>query len=423
MAKEDSLFFYSLLFFSKICLLFFALFLPWHGAITVFLPPIFRFWKEGLIVLLFLIVLILEFRLWWRHVWPRNYISSFFAFSFLVWIGVLLFLNDDPSTAAIAARYLGMGVLVFLLVSRLLQHLDALKKKEWIAQFSSFFIFSAFLSVLFATWAKFLGGFEILKHFYSQTISSWVPGQIIPLYHETSGHIRFQGASSGPTEFSHLLFVGIFLLPFLRVKKWIKIFLGIVFLFGILESFSRAAFLGTVLFFLFLFWKDIIGFLKKKNFPPRIVRQFFIIFICIFGLFALFFGQERSLFTRSGTAEHFFRPIEAFRLGLHSPIVGQLGKIGPAARSKNLEENHDDTAMISENVFVDIFVQTGILGVLFIFGFFVFCFLESESLGKIFILISFLLANMATLFDMTPIALAFFLVFAFFLKRDTKIKR
>jgi hypothetical protein len=99
-------------------------------------------------------------------------------------------------------------------------------------------------------------------------------------------------------------------------------------------------------------------------------------------------------------------------------LLGNLGGIGPAARARNLSENNDDSAFIAENVFADYWVQMGLSGLILGIGFFIALFLETQKPQKIFIASAFLMANMATIFDMSPISILFFIIFVLFSNRS-----
>jgi len=99
---------------------------------------------------------------------------------------------------------------------------------------------------------------------------------------------------------------------------------------------------------------------------------------------------------------------------MYRPFTGNLGRLGPSARAKNLKEYNDDKAMIAENVFADYFAQMGLLGLALAVGFFVFLFRETAPQAWPFLVGTIVLANTATIFDMTPVSIFFFLLFAFF---------
>ena len=390
-----------------------ALLLPFHGLISVALPEGFRFWKEGLVGIAIVLLLVTELIHLFKIKMLRLSQSESWALCFLVWLGALVVLRSDTQTAIVAARYLGMGIGVFFIFSRLLRVLGATTQRKLFHVFSITFLFSCVLSVLFGIWAKFGGGFDVLSSIYSGTISSWVPGQSTPLYHEVDGFIRMQGGSSGPIEFAYLILISFFLLliPHGRTSRFhtlLRIIGGLLFLFALFQSASRIAFGLAVLGVLFSLGQSLR--LPRK----RVVTGLLVIIL----LGAGFIMGNKTLNTkfvqRVGTSEHFTKPVEAFRMGLTSPITGNLGALGPSARATNLKENNDDSALIAENVFADVFAQTGVVGLVLLIGFFVTLFLVSSPLFYPILIATLVAINSATLFDMIPIAMTFCILFAFF---------
>ena len=393
-----------------------ALLLPWHGAITVFLPDFARYWKEIILLLFFA-------GFCWEVVKSKQIPLTpflkggskelFFAGLFLLYGLVLVAFSAEKGTALVAFRYLGLGLAVYLLFSLLAEKIAGFRR-DFFKNFTKPFIFSAVLSTLFGAWIKFGNGAEIARKFYSQTISSWVPGQKIPLWHEAGDFIRLQGASSGPIEFSHILLVALFLTTISRIDRVYKTIIYAILWFGIYQSHSRAAILAGLLIFLFNFISPLIkgarGICKKK---------ISIIFSIIFIFFAGFWGIKNTNFLqRAGTSDHFTRPIEAAQFGLDNIFSNNLGKLGPAARAKNLREKNDDKALIAENVFVDVFAQMGIIGLILYLGFFWALWQNLRPNFRGFLLVALLTMNLATIFDMTPVAIAYFLVFWLGVKKN-----
>ena len=390
----------------------FALLLPLHGAVSVFLPEIFVFWKEGLIVILAFILGVLEFKFWLAHPtssWKKSFqVSEILAILFLVFLGLLV-LREPSFYSLLAARYLGIFFLVFLIFSRFL-HFFPQKRQKWFEIFSRYFVLSSAASIFFGIFSKFLGGSEKLAAFYSPVVSSWVPGQALPIFHATSsGTIRISGASSGPIEFSHLILGAFFCLFFTQFSRGVKIFLALLFLFAIYQSYSRAALLA-----LFLGGAIWVG----QNFGLEIWRKsqkkfkISVIFLAIFGATLTAFFAPKIL-TRAGDFDHFVRPLTAARAGLESPIFGALSDFGPAARQRNLKQKNDDRAPIAENVFADYFAQMGVLGLVLALGFWGSIFWRSDKKFFCVLIPAFALANFATIFEMTPIAIFAGILLAF----------
>ncbi len=386
-----------------------AALLPWHGAITVFLPEPFRWWKEGVILLLIGLVLWSE----WRAVETgkkfKFSIAEFCALGFLIVGGTLAATSTDVPTASIAMRYLSLPLLIFFAWSIWFQNPKNSRTKH-LELFAQIFVPSCLLATAFGFWVTNFGGAEIVQDFYSTTISSWVPGQTIPLWHEINGVARLQGASSGPIEFSHLLVAALALVPLLKRGKIQTILLVVVLGIGIWFSASRAALLGALIIIAWWGWKAL---------PPKISRKDIALTGVLLGILCLFFlGTYTSFLQRAGTNEHFTRPIAAFSAGTENIIQGHIGQWGPAARGKNLIEHNSDKAPVAENVFADWWVQLGIFGLAFGLGWFVAVLTGLSSSGIGFGIAVIVLINFATVFDMTPIALAWGTILAMWQKEE-----
>lgn len=408
-------------------LLFFLLiFLPWHGIITVFLPKPFLFWKEIILVLFFIFSLnFKQIKKFLKEEKVKNFKSSFFwAILFLIWLFILAILNQFNYYSIIAIRYLGIGFFVFCLFSYYFSHSQKFKKKT--EKSLIYFVYFCVLAVLFGIWSKFGNGFEILSNFYSPTISSWVPGQTIPIFHKTNEFIRIQGASSGPIEFSHLLLVAFFLLLFSKplkltflkkaYKNWTLI---IILFFGIFQSFSRSAILSAMVLGIIYWWQTKTPFNKITKKTTKIGY----ILLILFSSFFLFYKTNflyKNIIQRAGTSAHLTRPLEAIKTGLKNPFFGRLGSIGPAARIRNLKEKDNDQALIAENIFADYFAQTGFVGLILSLGFFITLFFQVAKKYWGFLIIILLTANLATIFDMTPLSIIYFLILAFLIERSKK---
>ncbi len=384
-----------------------AALLPWHGAITVFLPEPFRWWKECVILLLIGLVLWSEWRAAQAGKSFRFSITEFCALGFLFLGGAIAATSADVSTATIAMRYLGLPLLTFFVWSIWFQN-PKNERASHLKLFAQIFISSCLLATAFGFWITNLGGVDLVQNFYSTTISSWVPGQTIPLWHEINGVARLQGASSGPIEFSHLLVAALALVPLLKRGKIHTTFLVLIICTGIWLSASRAALLGALIILAWWGWQTL---------PQKVSRKEIMLTGLLVGILGiLFIGTQTDILKRAGTNEHFTRPIAAFSTGTQNILTGHLGQWGPAARAKNLTQYNIDKAPIAENVFADWWVQLGILGLAFGLGWFVAVLAGLSNSGLGFGIATIILVNFATVFDMTPLALAWGTILAMWQK-------
>lgn len=373
--------------------------LPLHGALSVFLPPAFRFWKEVFLGILLLIVVGIEL---WGTPKKLSLLEGVSLF-FCALVGGQVLFGSDVFLGLVAARYLVMGFVTFLIFSRLWGRVS--DRFLWRQCLLTALILASVLSVLFGMWAQFFGGFDILRDFYSSTISSWVPGQTLPLYHQAGESIRMQGMSSGPIAFSHILVCSLFGLLLVRGSRWLKVFLGILLVFGVWFSLSRSAVGAVVLL-------GIISIFRTLNVSRRVAVSVFLGGGMVFLGGGLFLSDSfDSLWSRAGTSDHITRPVEAFSNGIQKPFVGHFSQAGPAARMRNMQEHNTDQAFIAENVFADYFYQLGVGGLLLGLAFWGIAFWRSSFEGRLWAVISFLLMQWATIFDMIPVSVLFFLLF------------
>lgn len=467
----------------------FGFLLPLHGGLTVFFPEL-RFWKEFLLVGLICLVMYNEAKKIYYHCisqkklheselhsesFFKKYLKTWrnpeiFSIGLIIWILVLVVINPEIMRAAEAARYLLMLPLVYLIFFRLissyyLSHSKTLNLKILklsINYFYSFFLLSVLISITFGSWIKFGNDVFFVQKFYSNTISSWVPGQTIPIWHEIDGVIRMQGLSSGPVAFGHMCLLALGILPIwlekmchhevdsgssisveLRNKKkstgvslnwfqnlsskyqnatglvrykksyitFVQIISSLFLVWVIWQSGSRAALLGA---FIVIIWQF---FWQIQYCKPKFIRQAFlsVITLVIIGTSSILYFKPtliNNIVNRAGTSDHFTRPVQAFEKFIDSPVTGNIGELGPAARSWNLKHHNNDQALITENVFIDYLAQTGIIGFVFFMIFFFSAIYRSAHHWRGILLVFALTMSMATLLDMTPLAIALGIILA-----------
>lgn len=378
--------------------------LPLHGAVTVFLPAPVRYWKEAVLVILVLLWLIGEIqRLIVRKHLDWHWVQ-WCALFFILLTGFMALLHPVLDYSLQAWRYLAQGLVLFLVLSRWI-YWAQISYTQFLQKFSTVLVFSTLVSVLFGLWSKFLGGAKHLSEFYATTISSWVPGQTLPVYHQVGDFVRMQGASSGPVAFGHIVFLAFFLVRYTAFRLWQKNLIRGILLFAMYQSASRAVMGAVVLLLLWELWRAVTSDGRKINLWGALPG--FIILI----IGGIIFQVPQKILARAGTNEHFSRPVEAFMLGMERPVLGNFAQIGPAKRAYNLHFHNDDRAPIAENVFVDVFAQTGIFGI--ILYMLVWAGIIMQTRKKAFVFLVFALAQFATLFDMMPLALLIWGTFAF----------
>lgn len=416
--------------------------LPLHGLLTVFSPDSFRWWKEGALFLLAAIVILNLV----QNLFKNNAIDSclrkndkkrilsqpmLWAFLLLLWGLFLVLINKDLHTALVAFRYLGLGFFATLLGYTLWRtglfsgKNGYLLGVKFFHNFCTGLLLGVIASTVLGVWAKFFGGFAVLEKWYSQTISSWVPGQTIPIYHQVGDFIRLQGGSSGPVEYAHLAVLAVwyvlFFSPFKLFKSlWLKSVLICVLGFGVFQSGSRAALIGLVILIFGFGWLQ----LKNRCKWPSIkwsadkLAALLLVLIVITGMIK--FTASKAILgdieflnkniVRVSDIDHLKRPLEAFDKALERPLLGNLGELGPAARAKNLAAHNNDQALIAESVPFDMLAQLGFMGLLLWILFFVSFYWRASTELRVLLLAFVPMMLLATIFDMSPVAISFFFV-------------
>lgn len=416
--------------------------LPLHGILTVFTPDAFRWWKEGILLLLSAVVILSLV----QNLFNNNDIDSclrrndkrrllnhpmLLAFLWLLWGLFLVVINKDLHTALVAFRYLGLGVFAALLGYGLWRSTFFSGKNGYLLglkffhNFCTGLLLGVILSTALGLWAKFLGGFEVLQTWYSTTISSWVPGQTIPLYHQVGDFIRLQGGSSGPVEYAHLAVLGVwyvlFFTPCRHCKAlWMKTALICFLGFGIWQSGSRAAWLGLIILLLCFGWLQIKSKWQWPAIKWRADKLAALLLVVIVLTAMIKFTASKAILgdidllnkniIRVSDIDHVKRPLEAFNKALEHPLVGNLGALGPAARAKNLAVHNKDQALIAESVPFDVMAQLGFIGFILWSLFFITLYGRASEALRALMLAFVPMILLATIFDMSPVAISFYLI-------------
>lgn len=188
--------------------------------------------------------------------------------------------------------------------------------------------------------------------------------------------------------------------------------MSIVLLFvGLYQSYSRAALLAAIILTLIYAAQSTKPQIPKNKQILNSKSKITVCCLLAIGLLSTVYCLlSTDVLLRAGTSQHLTRPVQAIKDGLESPLIGNLGSYGPVARAKSLRENNDDKAPIAENVLADTFVQTGLLSLILILGFWISLYRVSSFEARVWIFTIFLTTSLATLFDMIPLAIIYFWV-------------
>lgn len=377
--------------------LFLAVFLPFREIISLyssgfvkFLPDIF-IWVAALVI-----VIRTRFRL--------NLKTFDFAFGGFILIGLISTLLNSTSLLAFALQTRSIGTMYVFFY--LLRNINLEKKQINI-------IVNALMGVVFI-----LVGFALIEHIWNKTIFFPEVWASSILY--ASNFARVYSLMDNPNTFGFFLYmVTVAVYSFNRKNHRIVhyIFYFVAFL-GIVLSASRSTFLASLIFFALV----IFNAFKKKQW-----KNFFAIGICAVLAFCSLYPlnwvknavadsgsgssgiaivdrfeemQSDEIITQSNGDGRLYMIKKGFEIFADHPIVGTgFGTYGSAGSRMVGSELYAKYGMreglYSDNEYIKVIVETGILGVLmyaiFVLSLLKFCF---ESKYKVVALLSFLFIGM-----------------------------
>ncbi len=320
-------------------------------------------WKEALLIFLFLF-LFLRFR-------EEKFKISFsildkliIAFSVLTILYFLIFPGGLSSKLA-GLRY-DLEFFLFYFAGRF----SALNKKD-IKTFFYIFLGGAIIAILFGLLqVSFLPPSFMLRFGYSPSLGDYLKTGIISTYEAVnpslSNFYRIQSTFPGSLQFSSYLVLVIGLLfstlLFLKGRKKILVILILVLaLAALIATYSRGAWLA-VMFTIF-----ITAFLKAKKKIYVVLPTVIIILAGVIAVFALFqvktfqtlllHGEVRDNALFGSTVAHNEAFSKSFNIALKNPLGLGIGSAGPASKFSN-------ETIISENGYLQVMIELGVLGFL-----------------------------------------------------------
>ena len=141
---------------------------------------------------------------------------------------------------------------------------------------------------------------------------------------------------------------------------WVLFFSGIFLLFF---TFSRSTWIGGIfsgIFFL-IFFTEISNKTKQKILAGIVIIPVFLI-----SVFSVFLPEisDKILNRVSSSSQHYGLSLEAAKSVIQNPIGQGLGKAGPASKYES-EKGKAEVGIVPENWYLQIGIETGILGILF----------------------------------------------------------
>ncbi len=223
------------------------------------------------------------------------------------------------------------------------------------------------LAVLFALLQILILPKDILLLFgYSPNISSWVPGEALPMYHAVDQNAdipRIMSTLSGPNQFAAylLILIGVtgaysFLQPNKERLAW-----GLLFAASLIclwFTYSRSSYAAAA----FMLLLGGIFFLRQKRVSrKRIAGILGIIVLLGIGIAAIKFEAVSQLFLRASSNQgHLERSTDGILYTLQNPFGHGIGNAGPASARFNA----DNIGWLPESWYLQISLELGIPGIL-----------------------------------------------------------
>lgn len=358
--------------------------LPFTTVISVFTKeklgiPGVSFYKELLLILMGLSVVLLHIKRWLRFQWTGFDLLIGFYIVYLVGISLM------PGGTGISGVIYGGRYDFSFLVAFLIALHGARFLEQKAAYYCKLFLISWGLAICISLLVRFVFSEDALLFLgFSGNPSAWQFGWSVPIFHGVDGASirRFQGILDGPNTMGAflLLYIGVGLY-YLRYKKewYFVIGMAVFFFLGLIVlTYSRSALLGFIIATI-----ATIVFSSRYLFVryPRQVIALGLVFVLFLGAFFVKYGATAAtIVSRSGSSkwhiERFLTGLERFK---EHPFGQWLGAAGPGYRYvqdiKDLsreEMESLDRYYIPESWYVQQLVEwgvfwAGVFGVLILF--------------------------------------------------------
>jgi hypothetical protein len=369
---------------------FHALFTTWAGSNFGHLD-VFRVWKELLMVPLGLFAawMVYSDKAFQRQLARSWLIRCIVAYSalFIVFAAFSLMTDRATPTAIIYSLVISLRFLWWFLIVWVITRSDPFVNQQWL----KLLLVPASFVVLFGLLQKFVLPADFLRHF------GYGPDTIpaVQTVDEKSSYQRVQSTLRGANPFgAYLVVVVSAIVASLRRKKWLAFLLAAAAV-ALFFTYSRSAWIGMVVAL------AVLGFLQLSSRRGRQVMIASLVIAAVVGAGAiwrfqqndvlqntLFHSDENSQSVVSSNEMRTSALTTAAKEVIAEPLGRGPGTAGPAS-SRN-----DQPARISENYFLQVGQEVGILGVLLILAIFGFT-ARALWLRRRYVLAQVLLASLA----------------------------
>ena len=326
--------------------------LPWHAFFITYLHSLFEFsfifsiWKEIIIILLGFIFVFKWFNSRSFPIVFHKFDLVFIAF-FLFAILTGFFITKDISQILWGLKYDYLFIILFYLIRGM--NFSSQQKLQLV----KIFFITAGLSLLLSLSFHFFLPENIYSFFgYSTQVSSYYPGNALPMYHllGNSDIIRLSGTFSSPNHLAFYLMIILCFLPvfykeiFGKPNNWLLktsfVALLLLSICAVIITFTRSVYLALACLGLIV----IIGNLKKY------IVHFFIvlilIFVFVFGL--IVHPQFQEVFLRKASSTlHLEKTATSVHQVIEHPFGVGIGRAGPASlRFEELQTTYVPTKIV-----------------------------------------------------------------------------
>jgi len=344
---------------------------PFHAFLTVWLSnlvghyTLLRLWDDVLLLAVSGVVCLWlvkekELRGWLGGSLLVRLILAYGALTLL--LGIVSFAKGEVTTKA-----LGYGLLVNLrFLVWFVAVLAAARRSSWLGtHWRRIVLWPAAVVVVFAALQFTVLPHDFLAHFGYNATTNIAPIETI---NHNSHYIRVQSTTRGANPLGAYLVVvlsSLAVLYFAAKRRWAWLAGGLVTLLALYATGSRSAWIGTVLAFVFIVWRQL-----KTAQARKLFGMIVLLMLLVFGGAALLLRNNVSLqnallhtqqHSKSATGSNSAH-VSALKGGLedvlHQPLGDGPGTAGPAS-----EYNGSHPARIAENYYVQVAQETGWLGV------------------------------------------------------------
>jgi len=358
------------IFFFLVCLTFWVL--PWHGILVTTLQckfgvdlSVFRFWKEGMILLFLLIGILsgLKDKILLKRGMTKINLLIWFIF---LYVFICLLYIYIPHFHPEASSFLGFRYDIFFLLAFLAGYMLDIKLHNVKTLLKWVFWTTSVIVAVFLLWYVFFDIWTTVTIFwFSSQLSVFDPYGCLSFSQNIAGNHRLQATFWWPIRYSIYLVITYFILlgAFIdakistRKKYIVSIIWTFLVLLSIFFSYSKTSYIGFllgVIVFLIMGWKVFM----QDAFSKKYLKYAIIVTLCL-GMLWMYMYRDLFLHIWS-MLKRFENLIFSFELLRNNIFWYGLGVAGPA--SMIATHSHYFEPFLPENWYIQVWLETGVFG-------------------------------------------------------------